>query len=62
LRLKGLIWVEEIVEELAEKHNVSQDEVREILTHDPHFQFVEKGIGRARMCTRPWGRARPADT
>ena len=46
LKLKGLIWIEEIVEKLAEKHDVSQDEVREILTHDPHFQFVEKGHRR----------------
>jgi uncharacterized DUF497 family protein len=43
LKLKGLIWFDEIIEKLARKHNVSQNEVREVLENRPHFRFVEKG-------------------
>ena len=46
MKLKGLIWLDEIVEKLAHKHNVSQQEVREILKRDPHLRFVEKGHRR----------------
>jgi uncharacterized DUF497 family protein len=43
LKLKGLIWFDEIIEKLARRHNVSQNEVREVLENHPHFRFVEKG-------------------
>ena len=43
MKIKGLIWFDEIVEKLARKHNVSQNEVREALENRPHFRFVEKG-------------------
>ena len=43
MKIKGLIWFDEIIEKLARKHNVSQNEVREVLENDPHFRFVEKG-------------------
>jgi uncharacterized DUF497 family protein len=38
-----LIWYAEIVEKLETKHQVQQDEVREILKRSPGFRFVEKG-------------------
>jgi uncharacterized DUF497 family protein len=43
LKIKGLIWFDEIIEKLARKHNVSQNEVREVLENRPHLRFVEKG-------------------
>ena len=43
LRISGLIWLEEIVEKIKRKHNVSQDEMREIFRNSQHFRFVEKG-------------------
>jgi uncharacterized DUF497 family protein len=43
LKIKGLIWFDEIIEKLAWKHNVSQNEVREVLENRAHFRFVEKG-------------------
>ncbi len=46
MKIKGLIWLDEIIEKIARKHNVSQDEVRDILTDRPHFRFVEKGHRR----------------
>lgn len=43
MKIKGLIWFDEIIEKLKKKHNVRQDEVREVLNNQPHFRFVEKG-------------------
>jgi len=46
LKIKNLIWLDEIVEELIKKHNVTQHEVRDVLQSNPHFRFVEKGHRR----------------
>lgn len=43
MKIKGLIWLEEIVEKLAHKHAVSQDEVKNVLERRPYIRFVEKG-------------------
>jgi len=43
LNITGIIWLEDIVEKLAVKHSVGQDEVREVLRNAPRFQFVESG-------------------
>ncbi len=43
MRISGLIWLEEIVEKIQRKHNVNQDEVREVLRSSRHFRFVERG-------------------
>jgi hypothetical protein len=46
LKIKGIIWFDEIIEKLAQKHSVSQNEVREALENRPHFRFVERGHRR----------------
>lgn len=43
MKIKGLVWLEEIIEKLIQKHKVNQNEVREVLANRPHFRFVEKG-------------------
>lgn len=43
MKIKGLIWFDDIIEKLIRKHNVQQHEVREVLTDRPLFRFVEKG-------------------
>lgn len=43
MRISALIWLDEIVRKLEQKHNVTQDEVREVLRNSRHFRFVEKG-------------------
>jgi len=43
VKIKALIWLEEIVEKLTRKHNVSQEEVRQVLVNSRHVRFVEKG-------------------
>jgi hypothetical protein len=42
----SIIWLEEIVDKIAVKHHVTQEEVREILSSSFHFRFVEKGHRR----------------
>ena len=46
MKLSGIIWLEEIVDKIAVKHHVIQEEVREILSSSSHFRFVEKGHRR----------------
>ncbi len=43
MKIERLIWFDEIIEKLIQKHNVSQNEVREVLDNKPYFRFVEKG-------------------
>lgn len=43
MKITGFIWLEDIVEKLAQKHGVSQQEVKEVFANFPHFRFVEKG-------------------
>ncbi len=46
MNIRGLIWLADIVEKIQKKHNVSQQEVREVFTRHPWFRFVEKGHRR----------------
>ncbi|MBI5237817.1 MAG: BrnT family toxin [Deltaproteobacteria bacterium] len=43
MRINGIIWFDDIVEKLLGKHNVQQNEVREVFDNKPNFRFVEKG-------------------
>jgi uncharacterized DUF497 family protein len=43
LEITGFIWLEEIIDKLAYKHRVRQQEVREVFGNRPRFHFVEKG-------------------
>jgi len=44
LRIESLVWLDEIAEKIAKKHQVSTDEVLEVLNSKPRFRFVEKGL------------------
>ncbi len=44
MKLKEIIWLEDIVEKLERKHGVAQNEVVEVLKNLPKFRFVEKGF------------------
>jgi uncharacterized DUF497 family protein len=44
LRIESLVWLDEIVEKLARKHQVCTNEVREVPNSKPRFRFVEKGL------------------
>ncbi len=43
MKIEHIVWLEEIIEKLDRKHDVQQDEVREVLDNEPHFRFLEKG-------------------
>jgi len=43
LKITGFLWYDEIVEKLERKHNVQQQEVREVFINRPQFRFVGKG-------------------
>ena len=43
MKLRGIIWLREIVDKLAFKHHVETHEVEEVLSNRPKIRFVEKG-------------------
>jgi uncharacterized DUF497 family protein len=43
LKITGFIWLAEIVQKLARKHGLGQDEVVELFNNRPRFRFVENG-------------------
>ncbi len=43
MKIEGIIWLTEIVEKLAFKHDVEPDEVEEVFENKPKIRFVEKG-------------------
>jgi len=43
MRIKGIIWLRDIVDKLAVKHHVELHEVEQILNNKPRIRFIEKG-------------------
>jgi uncharacterized protein len=43
MQIENLIWLDNIVEKLESKHQVSIDEVEQIFQGRPHFRYVSKG-------------------
>jgi uncharacterized protein len=43
LKVTGFIWIEEVVEKLAQKHQVEPFEVEELVNRRPRVRYVEKG-------------------
>ena len=41
--IDGFIWRESIIDKLARKHNVTPDEVEEVLAGNPRFLRIERG-------------------
>lgn len=44
MKIICLIWYEEIIEKLEQKHNVQQYEVREVFANNPQFRYIEQGL------------------
>jgi hypothetical protein len=55
LRITGFVWLEQYVEKLAWKHDVTPEEVEAMLS-------LKEGILRVRTCIRRWARQRRGDT
>ena len=43
MKIEGVIWIRDVVDKLAFKHQVETDEVEQVLGDIPKFRFVEKG-------------------
>ena len=43
MRLTGIIWLRDVVDKLAWKHNVTTDEAEEALSHARRFRLIERG-------------------
>ena len=43
MQLYDVIWKDQFVEKLADKHGVMTDEVEEVLFASPHVRLAEKG-------------------
>ena len=43
MKIDGIIWLRDIVDKLAWKHQVDPEEVEEVLNNRPKIRFVEKG-------------------
>jgi uncharacterized DUF497 family protein len=43
MKIEGLIWLRDIVDKLAWKHQVEPEEVEEALNNQPKIRFVQKG-------------------
>ncbi len=43
MKINGIVWLTEIVDKLAWKHQVDTFEVEEVLSNQPKIRFVENG-------------------
>lgn len=43
MRITGIIWLEDIVDKLEQKHAIQKHEVKEVLGDRAWFRFMEKG-------------------
>lgn len=43
MQIDEVVWETQFVEKLAQKHNVIQSEVEDVLSNKPYFSFVTKG-------------------
>jgi len=46
IKINGIIWLDSVIEKISTKHNVSCDEVCQIVQKRALFRFVEKGHRR----------------
>ena len=62
MKITGLIWVEDIVQKLLQKHRVQPEEVEEVLSNLPGFSLLKRATVRERMFTRRLGKQTPDGT
>ena len=43
MRIKGTIWLQNIVDKLAWKHQIIPDEIETVFANRPQYRFLEKG-------------------
>lgn len=60
--IDDFIWLPDILEKLAVKHHVTQDEVEEVFFNQPRYRSSSQGIDHMRTCTPQPGKRMRADT
>lgn len=51
--IRNLIWLEDVVDKLEQKHNVLQEEVTFVMNSRPYIRFISKGRKKKkRACMR----------
>ncbi len=60
MKIEGIIWLNQIVDKLAFKHQVETYEVEEVLVGKPKFRFVEKATEKMKMFIWLWVKPKPA--
>lgn len=58
MKIKGVVWLDSVVDKIGTKHGVSQEEVRQILQGGAMFRFVEKGYRQDENVYAVLGRTR----
>jgi hypothetical protein len=43
MKVSGIIWLRDVVDKIAWKHNVTTDEVEYVFSRSPVYRFVETG-------------------
>ena len=43
MRIDGFIWLPDVIDKLARKHRLEQDEAEEVFFNRPRYWFVERG-------------------
>ncbi|MDI6447733.1 BrnT family toxin [Anaerobaca lacustris] len=56
MKIRGVIWLDSVIEKVESKHGVSCEEVRQILRGHASFRFVEKGHRRGENVYAALGR------
>lgn len=57
MTITGIIWLQNIVEKLARKHHLTQDEVEEVFMDKPQYRFIERGKIEHEPVYSAYGRA-----
>jgi hypothetical protein len=50
MKIRGIVWLRDIVDKLAAKHHVEPNEVEEVLGSTTQFRFVEKASAGEKTC------------
>jgi len=43
MKITGTIWLQKIIDKLANKHHITQDEVEQVLANHPQYRLPERG-------------------
>jgi len=43
MQINGIIWLQKIIDKLAKKHHITQDEVEQVFVNNPQYRFLEQG-------------------